>query len=259
MDQAGATARARSPCSRENGCARRRGAVQPGAPRARKTSSSSTSAPARHARRAHLRRPDRPRHDAQRQWARAAIEHLIEIGAAASPSSGLTRTTRTTSEPRTSESGVTGRPSRPRDCPMTPPGAGRRPVASAERRSRDARPARGGRRFRCGLHPERHARSRGPESARRVGLRVPDDVAVIGFDNIESPLLVAVLSSVDPGRDQIAKMAVDLLLERIKEKGERVPPRQILADYHIVPRESTGFSRAGRTDPGGVAPPRSRR
>jgi DNA-binding LacI/PurR family transcriptional regulator len=76
-----------------------------------------------------------------------------------------------------------------------------------------------------------------------AGVRVPDDVAVIGFDNIdESRFSVPSLSSVEPGRDQIAQVAVDLLLERINEKGERAAPRQILADYRIVRRESTGFS-----------------
>jgi DNA-binding LacI/PurR family transcriptional regulator len=76
-----------------------------------------------------------------------------------------------------------------------------------------------------------------------AGVRVPEDVAVIGFDNIdESRFSVPSLSSVEPGRDQIAQMAVDMLLERIKEKGDPIPPRQILADYRIVARESTGFS-----------------
>jgi DNA-binding LacI/PurR family transcriptional regulator len=76
-------------------------------------------------------------------------------------------------------------------------------------------------------------------------VRVPEDVAVIGFDNIdESRFSVPSLSSVEPGRDQIAQVAVDLLLERINEKGERLPPRQVLADFHIVRRESTGFSEA---------------
>jgi hypothetical protein len=46
---------------------------------------------------------------------------------------------------------------------------------------------------------------------------------------------------VDPGREQIAEVAVELLLERINEKGTKVPPRQILADYRVVARESTGF------------------
>ncbi len=76
-----------------------------------------------------------------------------------------------------------------------------------------------------------------------AGVRVPHDVAVIGFDNIdESRFSVPSLSSVEPGRDQIAQVAVDLLLERVKEKGDRVAPRQILSDYHVVGRESTGFS-----------------
>jgi DNA-binding LacI/PurR family transcriptional regulator len=76
-----------------------------------------------------------------------------------------------------------------------------------------------------------------------AGVRVPDDVAVIGFDNIdESRFSVPSLSSVEPGRDQIAQVAVDLLLERVEEKGEPSPPRQVFADFRIVARESTGFA-----------------
>lgn len=75
-----------------------------------------------------------------------------------------------------------------------------------------------------------------------AGVRVPDDVAVIGFDNIdEARFSVPSMSSVDPGRDQIAEVAVELLLERINEKDDKLPPRQILADFRVVARESTGF------------------
>jgi DNA-binding LacI/PurR family transcriptional regulator len=82
-----------------------------------------------------------------------------------------------------------------------------------------------------------------------AGVRVPDDVAVIGFDNIdESRFSVPSMSSVDPGRHQIAQMAVDLLLERIREKGDPVPPRQVFADYRIVGRESTGFTEPPEPD-----------
>lgn len=71
---------------------------------------------------------------------------------------------------------------------------------------------------------------------------VPDDVAVIGFDDIdESRFSIPSLSSVDPGRDEIAETAVELLVERIKEKdGERLPPRIIKPEFRIVARESTG-------------------
>lgn len=75
-----------------------------------------------------------------------------------------------------------------------------------------------------------------------AGVRVPEDVAVVGFDNIdEARFAVPSMSSVDPGRDQIAEIAVTLLLERINEKGEPRSPRQVLADFQIVARESTGY------------------
>ncbi|MFS0735091.1 LacI family DNA-binding transcriptional regulator [Microbacterium sp. 1P10UB] len=74
-----------------------------------------------------------------------------------------------------------------------------------------------------------------------AGLRVPDDVDVIGFDNIdESRYSVPSLSTVDTGRDEIAAIAVELLIERIAEKDDARPPRTIKPDFRIVARESTG-------------------
>ncbi len=75
------------------------------------------------------------------------------------------------------------------------------------------------------------------------GRRVPDDVAVIGFDNIdESRYSLPSLSTVDSGRDEIAAIAVDRLIERISEKGERRPPETFKPAFRIVRRESTGFA-----------------
>ena len=77
---------------------------------------------------------------------------------------------------------------------------------------------------------------------REEGLRVPDDVAVIGFDNIdESKYSVPSMSTVDTGRADIAAIAVDRLIERIVEKGERRPPETFKPAFRIVQRESTGF------------------
>ena len=76
-----------------------------------------------------------------------------------------------------------------------------------------------------------------------AGVRVPEDVAIIGFDNIdETRFSVPSMSSVEIGRDQIAVLAVDLLIERINEKGDPVPPRTLKPDFRIVGRESTGFA-----------------
>lgn len=74
------------------------------------------------------------------------------------------------------------------------------------------------------------------------GLRVPDDVAVIGFDNIdESRYAYPSMSSLDPGREEIAQRAVDLLAERIRSGEQGGPPRTIKPEFRVVRRESTGF------------------
>lgn len=76
------------------------------------------------------------------------------------------------------------------------------------------------------------------------GVRVPKDVAVIGFDDIEEASYVRpTLSSVSPGRAQIAREAVALLERRILEKrdpdAQPSPVQRILADFTVVAREST--------------------
>lgn len=74
----------------------------------------------------------------------------------------------------------------------------------------------------------------------RRGVRIPDDVAVIGFDNIEdAKFSMPPLTSVEPGRDQIARMAVELLAEQIGTKDAHREHRQVVADFAIQVREST--------------------
>ncbi|GAA2225753.1 LacI family transcriptional regulator [Herbiconiux moechotypicola] len=72
------------------------------------------------------------------------------------------------------------------------------------------------------------------------GLRIPDDVAVMGFDNIEeAQFAVPSLSTVDPGRTEIAETAVDLLVERLGGAAARPrEPRELLVDFRVVARES---------------------
>lgn len=84
------------------------------------------------------------------------------------------------------------------------------------------------------------------------GIRVPEDAAVIGFDNIdEARFSLPSLSSVETGRIEIADMAVELLVERITEKGDRRPPRTVKPAFTIAARESTGF--ADLAAPGGMS------
>jgi DNA-binding LacI/PurR family transcriptional regulator len=80
-----------------------------------------------------------------------------------------------------------------------------------------------------------------------AGVAVPEHVAVIGFDNIdESRFSIPSLTSVDPGREAIARIAVDLLIERMDQTQKGHPPRTIKSDFRIVGRESTGFANPGQ-------------
>jgi DNA-binding LacI/PurR family transcriptional regulator len=78
-----------------------------------------------------------------------------------------------------------------------------------------------------------------------AGVRVPADVALIGFDGLdETQYSLPALSTVDPGRDEIADTAVRVLVERIEgrgaAKGSGAPePREYLADFRLIEREST--------------------
>ncbi|MQA78239.1 MAG: LacI family DNA-binding transcriptional regulator [Streptosporangiales bacterium] len=70
------------------------------------------------------------------------------------------------------------------------------------------------------------------------GLRVPDDVAVIGFDDIEDGAFhVPTLSTVSPDKEQIAGEAVRALAAKLR--GEDDEPRELTADHRLVVREST--------------------
>ena len=77
----------------------------------------------------------------------------------------------------------------------------------------------------------------------RHGLAVPRDVAVIGFDDTEAAnYSLPSLSSVNPGRDEIAKLSVKLLHERIQEAtlaGEALPPRFFMTPFEVMPRDTT--------------------
>lgn len=70
------------------------------------------------------------------------------------------------------------------------------------------------------------------------GIRIPDDVAVAGFDNIdEASYSSPTLTTVDPNRVHIARTAVDLLVQRMA--GDDSEHHEIVAPYQLHIREST--------------------
>ncbi|MGW1748342.1 LacI family DNA-binding transcriptional regulator [Streptomyces sp. NPDC002092] len=73
------------------------------------------------------------------------------------------------------------------------------------------------------------------------GIQVPDQVKVIGFDNVsESEFFIPSLSTVDPDHDGMAERAVDLLIRRIEQTGPSTRHRDFVGDFSLVVRESTG-------------------
>ena len=74
---------------------------------------------------------------------------------------------------------------------------------------------------------------------REHGLRVPDDIAVAGFDDIaESNLTCPALTTISPDKHAIGRLAVSLLIDRIK--GVRTgPPELFNPEFTLVVREST--------------------
>lgn len=78
-----------------------------------------------------------------------------------------------------------------------------------------------------------------------AGLRVPEDVAVIGIGNVHySDQLRVPMSTVDQTAGQIGERAAELLLEQLAAKTP-VAPRRIILPAKVVVRESTAGRRNG--------------
>ncbi|MBN8882027.1 MAG: LacI family DNA-binding transcriptional regulator [Salana multivorans] len=77
-------------------------------------------------------------------------------------------------------------------------------------------------------------------AAHQLGLRVPEDLQVIGFDNLKiDESLAPALSSIDPGVPWIVDNAVRILSERIEDPDSAQRPEHLVAPPTLVRREST--------------------
>lgn len=72
----------------------------------------------------------------------------------------------------------------------------------------------------------------------KLGKKVPDDVSIIGFDDIASKFyLPLMLTSVTSSKTKMSMEAVDILMHVIQNKTEKTT--QIVLPTHVVQREST--------------------
>lgn len=71
------------------------------------------------------------------------------------------------------------------------------------------------------------------------GIRVPDDIAVVGFDDIDDGRFsTPTLTTIAPDKAEIARTAVDLLARRLGPDRD-APPRELCARHRLIEREST--------------------
>ena len=76
------------------------------------------------------------------------------------------------------------------------------------------------------------------EVAAELGLRVPEDVSVVGFDNIpESALCTPPLTTVDQPIREMGRRAIDVLIQLIR--GEPAPETHLTLATNLVVRQST--------------------
>jgi DNA-binding LacI/PurR family transcriptional regulator len=71
------------------------------------------------------------------------------------------------------------------------------------------------------------------------GRTVPEDIAVVGFDDIEDGRFsTPTLTTIRPDKARIASLAVSFLLSRMAD-GLAGPAREVLVSHELVVREST--------------------
>jgi len=78
----------------------------------------------------------------------------------------------------------------------------------------------------------------------RAGLRVPDDLSVIGFDDIHiAAVTIPPLTTVQMSRFDIARAAVTALRAQVEQTEGSALKREYKIETELVVRESTGFPR----------------
>ncbi len=83
-----------------------------------------------------------------------------------------------------------------------------------------------------------------------AGLSIPEDVALVGFDNIEATAIRGVeITTINQKKYEMGATAVEVLIEKIEGKTDAV--RQIVLPAEIVIRSSCGFKREASYEDGG--------
>ena len=85
---------------------------------------------------------------------------------------------------------------------------------------------------------------------REKGIRVPEDLAIVGCDNIEAAEFADIrLTTIDYATDKVSDLAIERLLSLV---GDETQPAQVtLIDPDLVVRKSSGAALGSRPPPSG--------
>ena len=73
------------------------------------------------------------------------------------------------------------------------------------------------------------------------GFRIPEDVQVVGFDNLRAGrFCTPALTSIEPGNEEMADAIVDVMMGRLERRSDSSEPRRIMTESRVVARETTG-------------------
>jgi len=72
------------------------------------------------------------------------------------------------------------------------------------------------------------------------GLKVPEDISVIGFDDIPlAKRFIPSITTVSQPIFEMGKAATDMIIKMLKDECKRETIEDVILDYHLVTREST--------------------
>jgi LacI family transcriptional regulator len=77
------------------------------------------------------------------------------------------------------------------------------------------------------------------DAAREYGLRIPDDISIMGFDDIpQASLVFPKLTTVRQPLVEMGQVAVQLLMEQIEDQNR--PAQQVALATQLIIRDSCG-------------------
>lgn len=88
------------------------------------------------------------------------------------------------------------------------------------------------------------------QAAKQLGLRIPDDLALVGTDDIQiAPILEVPLTTSSFPKDRVGRAAVELLVDQIRAEEKSIPRpyKRVYIEHHLVIRDSCGARRKSPT------------